>query len=399
MSCSYRGHKLFLKTHLRCRYINRLHELLRDFGARFSDIDAIHQQALAAECVQVKPTWWKRLLPSFCRGLAADAGGILSFMTTLDESQVIEVTTDALGAKLPAHRDFDARHRIDNAAAKRVQRNLTSSNRHSAGAHETTATLSPQQRTSSAFHESAAASRGYKTSGAAEPSSYSLECSTRNEVASAELVEVVVDPPSAVTVERNGRTSASGNQRDRIPTRMPTNMRASSRPKRLLERDGHGASQFSSAHHLSTPQVKLPTNFADSATSGLPRPGVQRPRDPGSLAQPSEAPPPFDEEDLKLAERREAKAAARAAQKQSSLSATSALGWTGSDARLRLGSNAVAEPSEAPPPFDEEDLKLAERREAKAAARAAQKQSSLSATSASRSSGSRSGNRRDQAQC
>jgi hypothetical protein len=479
--------------------------LLQDFGARFSDIDAIHQQALAAECVQVKPTWWKRLLPSFCRGLAADADGILSFMTTLDESQVIKVTADALGAKLPAHRDFEARHYTDNAAAKRVQQNLTSSKRHSAGAHETTAAASNQQRTSSAFHESAAASRRFKTSGAADPSPFSLEGSARNEVASAELVEVVVDTPSTVSVERNVRTSASDNRRDRIPTRAPSNMRASSRSKRPLERDGHEASHFSGAHYLSSvpasmsasaapdsvhagfieeidsksgrsywvnlktkarswappdaghaararadaavsselpasrgasarnfisverrmselhdgalsnaqvdrnvnieleelahfavppmtqrdkqmkasvqrrdemkhvlaqkmstfpegvgadsvakeqpkgikqqqssaqssvanvnalsPQVKLSASVTDSVALGLSQAEVQRRRDPGRVAQPSEAPPPFDEEDLKLAMRREAKAAARAAQKQSSLSATSALGSTGS---------------------------------------------------------------------
>ena len=262
LPCDYWGHNSFLNTHVRCRYISRLHDSLQDFGTRFSDIDAIHQQALAAECVQVKPTWWKRLLPSFCRGLAADAGGILSFMTTLDESQVIEVTADALGAKLPAHRDFEARYHIDNAAAKRVRRNLTSSTRHSAGAHETSAAASHQQRTSSsAFHESAAATRRFKTSGADDPLPISLEGSARNEVASAELVEVVVDPPSTVTVERNGRTSASDNRRDRIPTRTPSNMRASSRPKRPLERDGHEDSQFSGANYLSS----VPASMSASA--------------------------------------------------------------------------------------------------------------------------------------
>ena len=81
-------------------------------------------------------------------------------------------------------------------------------------------------------------------------------------------------------------------------------------------------------------------------------------------------PPPFDEEDFKLAQRREEKAAARAALKQSSLSATVALGSTQPDAKLHRRSSAVDQPSDPPPPFDEEDFKLAQRREKKAAARA-----------------------------
>jgi hypothetical protein len=84
-------------------------------------------------------------------------------------------------------------------------------------------------------------------------------------------------------------------------------------------------------------------------------------------------PPPFDEEDLKLAKRREEKAAARAALKQSSLSAMSTLGDMGSDVWMRRRSNVVTENSDAPPPFDEEDLKLVKRREERAAARATQR--------------------------
>jgi hypothetical protein len=176
---------------VKCRYIGRLNDSLHNFTARFSDIFAIHRQALATERVQVKPKWWKRILPSFCRQSDSDSGGVLSFMATLDESQVIDLTAEALGRTLPAHCDFESRHQIDNAAGNDVRRNLTSSKRHSFGAHETTPTASQQEKTSSPFHESAAASVGSKTSGAADTASISTEGSACNEEASAKLAEVV----------------------------------------------------------------------------------------------------------------------------------------------------------------------------------------------------------------
>jgi len=103
------------------------------------------------------------------------------------------------------------------------------------------------------------------------------------------------------------------------------------------------------------------------------------------VVQPSEAndaPPPFDEEDLKLVSRRNEMAAARAAKKQSSLRSTAGLGLPQNDAQLPRGSSAAAHPHDAHPPFDEEGLKLAKQPEENAAARAALKQNSLSATAA-----------------
>jgi hypothetical protein len=175
----------------RCRYIGRLHDSLHNFSARFSDIFTIHRHALETEREQAKLKWWKRLLPSFCRHYDSDSDGVLSFMATLDESQVIDLTVDALGKTLPAHRDFEVRHHIDNAARNEVRRNLTSSKRRSVGAHDTTAAASQQEKTSSPFHESAAASARFTTSCAADSASISLDDSESNEVAAAELVEVV----------------------------------------------------------------------------------------------------------------------------------------------------------------------------------------------------------------
>ena len=77
---------------MKCRYIGRLYDSLHNFSAQFSDIFAIRR--LATERVKVKPKWWKRILPSFCRQSDSDSGGVLSFMATLDESQVIDLTVD-----------------------------------------------------------------------------------------------------------------------------------------------------------------------------------------------------------------------------------------------------------------------------------------------------------------
>jgi hypothetical protein len=104
---------------------------------------------------------------------------------------------------------------------------------------------------------------------------------------------------------------------------------AKEQPKGIKQQQSSAQSSVANANALS-PQVKLSASVTDSVALEILQAEVQRRRDPGRVAQPSEAPPPFDEEDLKLAMRREAKAAARAAQKQSSLSATSALGSTGS---------------------------------------------------------------------
>ena len=93
-------------------------------------------------------------------------------------------------------------------------------------------------------------------------------------------------------------------------------------------------------------------------------------------------PPPFDD-DVKRSKRREEKAAARAAQ-QSSLSASAAVASASAALQLSFAGVEVLGP---PPPFDDEDLKLAKKREEKAAARAAQERPVLSSGS-TESSGS-----------
>ena len=142
--------------------MGRLYDSLRDFGARFSDIDAIHLQALAAQRAQAKSTWWKRLLPSFFRRFTEDSGGILSFMASLEEHDVIEVTADALGATLPAHCSFEAHQRAQiSTAVKGLQRNHTrpSSRRSPADQRETAAASANEQRPTSAHDARAAAAR------------------------------------------------------------------------------------------------------------------------------------------------------------------------------------------------------------------------------------------------
>lgn len=81
-------------------------------------------------------------------------------------------------------------------------------------------------------------------------------------------------------------------------------------------------------------------------------------------------PPPFHHEDLKLAKRRKEKAAARDAQRQSVTSSTAA-SLSLADAHQHHTSSSDVDAFGPPPPFDDEDLKLAERREEKAAARSA----------------------------
>jgi hypothetical protein len=72
-------------------------------------------------------------------------------------------------------------------------------------AHDTTAAASQHEKTSSPFHESAAASVGFKTSGAADSASISLVDSARNESAAAKLVEAVsaIGDVAAAVVERS----------------------------------------------------------------------------------------------------------------------------------------------------------------------------------------------------
>ncbi len=138
----------------------------------------------------MKPKWWGHLFPSFFRQFSGNAGDVLSFMATLDESQVIGVTSDALGRAIPSHRSFELRHETHNASAEGIQRSRPSSRRRSSSKHDTAAASSQQQRSpTTTSTKRAAAARGLRTSGAALPAPFSLECS---EGTSEDLLEVVV---------------------------------------------------------------------------------------------------------------------------------------------------------------------------------------------------------------
>jgi hypothetical protein len=91
--------------------------MLREFGARFADIDAIYRNALAEERQQVPSAWWKRLWTKFWRRHTADSTRVLDFMTTLDEQQVVGIASRALGAASVAHRKFNELHGLEHADA------------------------------------------------------------------------------------------------------------------------------------------------------------------------------------------------------------------------------------------------------------------------------------------
>ena len=99
------------------RYSGRLRSMLRDFGARFADIDAIYRKALAEERQQVQPTWWRRLWTKFWRRHTADSARVMDFMTTLDEQQVVDIASSALGEASAAHRKFNEHHGLEHADA------------------------------------------------------------------------------------------------------------------------------------------------------------------------------------------------------------------------------------------------------------------------------------------
>jgi len=99
------------------RYSGRLRSMLRDFGARFADIDAIYRKALAEERQQVQPTWWRRLWTTFWRRHTADSARVMDFMTTLDEQQVVDIASSALGEASAAHRKFNEHHGLEHADA------------------------------------------------------------------------------------------------------------------------------------------------------------------------------------------------------------------------------------------------------------------------------------------
>lgn len=112
-----------------CRYNTRLYGLLRDFGARFAGIDAIYQQTMAAQRLRVEPQWWKRLWAKFRSRFTSESVRIMAFMSSLDENEIIDITSDALNGMLPAHKRFAERHEPHVNAAAGLQRNRISERR------------------------------------------------------------------------------------------------------------------------------------------------------------------------------------------------------------------------------------------------------------------------------
>jgi hypothetical protein len=475
--------------------MGRLQDSLQDFGARFSDIDAIHQEVLAAESAQAKPRWWKHLLPGFLRGSATDSDRILNFMNTLDENQVIELTSDALGEMLPAHRDFKSQH-VSSAAAERFQQNVVRkpSKIHSGSNHDTSASSSNQK-----YPSHLGASVNSKTAVAESRVHTWLESGSRKNVTGANLAEIVIDPPGLSKVKHEMEIRASDHRRNSAPKHIlhagssthaeivkevdiasgrnrRANFQAGARswlpPDALhtpelrthpaardrnasavrpqLSRPGNSsanaahlereitelnADSSSSVRHDRSVLMELEEVVVHSAGSSVAQRHMQRSasglrghharparttqmevnvagaetahvaedrtkgvemqltraissarnakvnsRPVTELICPPDPPPAVDEEGLKFAKQPEENAAARAALKQNSLSATAEFGGSGNDSQLRRMSKFVVRPSEAndpPPPFDDDDLKLVNRRNEMAAGRAAKKQSSL----------------------
>jgi hypothetical protein len=112
-----------------CRYIDRLHNIVRDFGARFSDIDAIYRRVLNDERLPtMQPKWWKSLWARFWRRYTTDARKVMRFMAALDENQVIDIASGALGASSATHREFQKRHGLGHAYAANEQRGASALN-------------------------------------------------------------------------------------------------------------------------------------------------------------------------------------------------------------------------------------------------------------------------------
>jgi hypothetical protein len=118
---SYLDHVALLDAN--CRYNDRLYGLLRNFGERFADIEAIYRQTIAAERLRVQPQWWKQVWARFWSRFTTEPARILAFISSLDDNQVLDVTTQALGDTLAVHRRFKEHYQLNGAAAAAVQRN------------------------------------------------------------------------------------------------------------------------------------------------------------------------------------------------------------------------------------------------------------------------------------
>jgi hypothetical protein len=89
--------------------------MLGDFSARLCDIDLIYRRTLAEEQAQEQPVWWKRLWNKFWRRHTSDAARAMNYMATLDEAQVIDIASRAVGGTSAVHARFRDRHGLKNA--------------------------------------------------------------------------------------------------------------------------------------------------------------------------------------------------------------------------------------------------------------------------------------------
>jgi hypothetical protein len=94
-----------------------LYGLLRDFGSRFSNVEKIHRQIIAAERLSDRPQWWKQLGSRLWNYFTSECDRILAFMSNLDENEVVDVASSALGATLAVHKAFKERNHINSAVA------------------------------------------------------------------------------------------------------------------------------------------------------------------------------------------------------------------------------------------------------------------------------------------
>jgi hypothetical protein len=95
---------------------------MKDFSARFSDIDAIYRKVLAKERGQEQPAWWRKLWTKFWRRYTADSARVMNFMTTLDVQQVVDIASSALGEASAAHRKFNEHYGLEHADAEHAHK-------------------------------------------------------------------------------------------------------------------------------------------------------------------------------------------------------------------------------------------------------------------------------------
>ncbi len=225
----------YIFVDMRCRYVDRLYDALQEFGSRLSDIIAIHRQLLAAQRAQVKPKWWARMLPRFIRRFTPEFSGALSFMTTLDENQVIQLTSEALGGMLPAHRDFQERHPSHIARAKRFERNgARQPRRNRTSDIESTVSTNPLKVLSASRGRTFASEKLNATVEANQPHvsllADTLELSPRHDEPGTNLEEVVIS-------QQNGSRQPTEKHIDddvRTPAPTKTQRKASPSPGRAI---------------------------------------------------------------------------------------------------------------------------------------------------------------------